>query len=111
LVVKNDSIVIGSGTTTFEFVRYLHPQKPLTVITSAIKVALKLCKRSNIDVLQLRHHTFQFFFSNRRLSTTNLGETTSSKQMIKAAQIRAVMADSTKFNRCGLSKICRLEHM
>src|SRR5690625_2102857 len=53
LVVEDDSIMIGSGTTVFELVRYLHPKKSLTVITPAVKVALKLCKRSNVEVLQL----------------------------------------------------------
>jgi DeoR family transcriptional regulator of aga operon len=138
LIVENDSIMIGSGTTAFELVRYLHPQKPLTVITPAIKVALKLCKRPNIDVIQLggilRSSSSSVTGSYAKqilseissrilflgvdgidqdfgLSTTNLAEATLSKQMIEAAQIRVVMADSTKFGRRGLSKICHINQV
>ncbi len=38
LIGVNDSISIGSGTTVFELAHYLYPNKPLTVITPALKV-------------------------------------------------------------------------
>ena len=53
LIGQNDSIIIGSGTTVFELARALHPTKHLTVITPALKVALELCNRPHVDVLQI----------------------------------------------------------
>src|SRR5690242_7158098 len=60
LIDQTDSIIIGSGTTVYELARCLHPMKHLTVITPALRVALELCNRANVDILQmggLIHHS------------------------------------------------------
>src|SRR5690606_35567065 len=53
MIEDNDSILIGSGTTAYAVARHLSPNHPLTVITPALKVALELCNKPNIEVLQL----------------------------------------------------------
>jgi DeoR family transcriptional regulator of aga operon len=138
LIGDNDSIIIGSGTTVFELARCLHPQKRLTVITPALKVALELCNRPNVEVLQLggmirpNSSSVAGFFAEDvlediscgilflgvdgidldfGLSITNLAETSLDQKMMNAAQVTVVMADNTKFGQRGLGRICSLENI
>jgi DeoR family transcriptional regulator of aga operon len=138
LIGFNDSIIIGSGTTAFELTRYIHPSQHLTVITPALKVALELCNRPFVDVLQiggLIHQTSSAAagsFAERLLddiscgvlfigvdgidpefglSITNLTEASLNMKMINLAQTVVVMADSSKFNRRGIGRICSLEQV
>jgi len=138
LIGENDAIIIGSGTTVFEFAHYLHPTKPLTVITPAIKVTMELCNRPNVEVLQLggliRANSssvagsyaeymldrvscgvlfigvdgidFDFGFSISNLTEANINQ-----KMINASQIVVVLADSSKFGKRGIGKICDLEQV
>jgi DeoR family transcriptional regulator of aga operon len=138
LIGENDSIAIGSGTTVFELARLLHPSKHLTVITPALKVALELCNRPNVDVLQLggmiraNSSSVAGFFAENilediscgvlflgvdgididfGLSITNLAETSLDQKMMETAQIIVIMADSTKFGQRGLGRICSLDQV
>ncbi|WP_205510000.1 DeoR/GlpR family DNA-binding transcription regulator [Longitalea arenae] len=138
LLGQNDSIIIGSGTTVFELAQALYPSKHLTVITPALRVALELCNRPNVDILQiggLIHHSSASAagaFGERLLediscgllfmgvdgiepefglSITNLAEASLDKKMIQVAQQVVVMADSTKFGRRGIGRICGLDQV
>lgn len=138
LIGQNDSIIIGSGTTVFELARILHPSKQLTVITPALKVALELCNRQYVAVLQmggLIHQTSSSAagsFAERLLddiscgmlfigvdgidmefglSITNLAEASLNTKMIHRAQTVVVLADSSKFNRRGIGRIGGLEEV
>ncbi len=135
LIGRNDSVIIGSGTTVFEVARCLHPEKRITVITPALKVSLELCNRPNVEILQLGGIVHQSSSSaagsfaektleelscgvlflgvdgihlEHGLSITNVTEASLNQKMIRLAQTVAVLADSTKFNRRGLGKICDL---
>lgn len=138
LIGQNDSIIIGSGTTVFELARQLHPEKRIIVITPALKVALELSNRSNVEVLQLGglvHHSSSSTagaFAERvldelfcgvlflgvdgidlehGLSITNIVEASLNQKMIGLAQTVVVLADSSKFDRRGLGKICNLDQI
>lgn len=138
MIGENDSIIIGSGTTVFAFAHALHPSKPLTVITPAVKVTLDLSNRPNIQVLQLggliRPNSSSvagtdaeeilekiscgiFFMGvdgidpDFGLSISNLAETSLDQKMIASAQVVAVLADSSKFGRRGLGKVCGLDQI
>lgn len=138
LIHGTDSIIIGSGTTVFELARCLHPTKHLTVITPAVKVTLELCNRPNVEVLQLggliRKNSSSVAGSYAEhildematgilflgadgidldfgVSITNLTEATLNQKMMDSAQITVVMADSTKFGRRGLGKVCNLDQI
>lgn len=138
LIGQNDSIIIGSGTTVFELARQLHPDKRIIVITPALKVALELCNRPHVEVLQLGglvHHSSSSTagaFAEKvldelscgvlfvgvdgidlehGLSITNIMEASLNQKMIKLAQTVVVLADSSKFNRRGLGKICNLDQV
>lgn len=138
LIGNTDSIMIGSGTTAFEFARALHPTKHLTVITPALKVGLELSNRPNVEVLQLGGlirpnsssvaggHALRVLDdiscsmlfigvdgidANFGFSISNLAEATLNQKMIETVQTIVVLADSTKFDRRGLGRICSLEQV
>lgn len=138
LIGQTDSIMIGSGTTVFEVARALYPSKHLTVITPALKVGLELCNRPNVEVLQLGGLIRQNSSSvagmhairvleeiscsllflgvdgidiEFGISISNLAEATLNQKMIETTQTIVVVADSTKFDRRGLGRICSLEQV
>jgi DeoR family transcriptional regulator of aga operon len=138
LIDDIDSIMIGSGTTVFEVARALAPAKRLTVITPALRVGVELSNRSNVEVLQLggliRPNSSSvmgsyamkmlddiscgiFFVGvdgidlNFGISISNLAEAALNQKMIETAQTVVVLADSTKFDRRGLGRICGLEQV
>lgn len=138
LIGNTDSIMIGSGTSVFEFARALHPSKHLTVITPALKVGLELSNRQNVEVLQLgglirsNSSSVAGAYALRVLediscsmlflgvdgidmdfgiSISNLSEATLNQKMIETAQTIVVLADSTKFDKRGLGRICSLDQV
>lgn len=138
LIGNNDSIIIGSGTTVFELAKCLHPTQKLTVITPALKVALELSARPNVEVLQLggilRPNSSSVagkFAENILnelscgvlflgvdgidlefgLSITNLAETSLDQKMMECAQTIVILADSTKFGQRGVGRICSLDEV
>lgn len=138
LIKQADSIMIGSGTTVFELARCLHPTKHLTVITPALKVGLELSTRNNVEVLQLggliRPNSSSVAGSHSMrvleeiscemlflgvdgidldfgFSITNIAEATLNQKMIETTQTLVIMADSTKFGRRGLGKICGFDQV
>jgi DeoR family transcriptional regulator of aga operon len=138
LIGQNDSIIIGSGTTVFELARCLQPEKRIIVITPALKVSLELCNRPNVEILQLGGLVHQSSSSaagsfaerileelscgvlfigvdgidlEHGLSITNIVEASLNQKMISLAQTVVVLADSSKFDRRGLGKICNLDQI
>lgn len=138
MIANNDSIIIASGTTMLALARSINPDKHLTIITSALNVALELSGNKNMDVLQLGGQIRQSSSSvvgpyaeqiledvscsllflgvdgidlAMGLTTTNLMEARLNQKMIEAAQKTIVLADSSKFGRRGLGKICALDQI
>ncbi len=138
LISHHDSIMLGSGTTIFEFARQLNPRTPLTVITPALKVGIELSDKPNIEVLQLggliRQNSSsvagnfaEYMLSNIScgiiflgvdgidlnfgFTISNLTEAGLNQKMIKTAQAVAILADHTKFGRRGIAKICDIEEV
>jgi DeoR family transcriptional regulator of aga operon len=138
LIGQNDSIIVASGTSVFELSRQLHPEKKLIVITPALKVALELSNRPNVEVLQLGGMVHQSSSSTAGsfaekildelscgvlfigvdgidldygLTITNIIEASLNQKMIRLAQTIVVLADSSKFDRRGLAKICNLDQI
>lgn len=138
LIFPNDSIIIASGTTVLALARNIHPRENLTVITSALNVALELIRHPEIEILQLGGilrkssssvagsyaEKFLEDFSCSKLflgvdgidiefglTTTNVMEAHLNQQMIKTAQKTIVLADSSKFGKRGFGRICGLEEV
>lgn len=135
LIKNNDSIMIGSGTTVFTLAKNLESNHGLTVITPALKVGLELSNKINIEVLQLgglirpNSSSVAGQYAMRILdeiscgilflgadgidldfgiSISNLSEATLNQKMLLSAQKVAILADSSKFGKRGLGKICEL---
>ncbi len=135
LIKDNDSIMIGSGTTVFTFAKNIESTNVLTVITPALKVGLELSGKANIEVLQLgglirpNSSSVAGQYAMRILeeiscgllflgadgidlefgiSISNLPEATLNQKMIENSQKIAILADSSKFGKRGLGKICEL---
>jgi DeoR family transcriptional regulator of aga operon len=116
----------------------LFPPKHLTVITPALKVGVELSNRSHVEVLQLggliRPNSSSvmgdyamsmlndiscgvFFLGvdgidlDFGISISNLTEAALNQKMIETAQTVVVLADSTKFDRRGLGRICSLDQV
>ncbi|MDF3076588.1 MAG: transcriptional regulator [Sphingobacteriaceae bacterium] len=138
LVSDHDSIIIASGTTVLAFARNIHQKEGLTVITSALNVALELIQFPGIEVLQLggllrktsssvmgsyAENILSDFFCSKLflgvdgidldfgLTTTNAMEAHLNREMIRVSQKTIVLADSTKFGRRGFGKICSLDEI
>lgn len=138
MISNNDSIIIASGTTMLALARAISPEKHLTVITSALNVALELSRHTNMDVLQLGGQIRQNSSSvigpyaeqilddvscsilflgvdgidpTMGLTTTSLTEARLNQKMIEVAQTTVVLADSSKFGRRGLGRICALDQI
>ncbi len=136
LIEQSDSIIIASGTTVMALAKNLHNKGNLTVVTSALNVALELIKHPDIEVIQLggllRKSSSSVTGSYAQailadfscsklflgvdgidlefgLTTTNVMEAHLNRQMIEASQKVIVLSDSTKFGKRGFGKICGLE--
>ena len=138
LVEPNDSILIASGTTVLALAKNIKPKESLTVVTSALQVALELIRQPAIEVLQLGGllrkssssvtgpyaESILADFSCSKLflgvdgidlefglTTTHVMEAHLNRQMINIAQKTIVLADSTKFGRRGFGRICGFEEI
>lgn len=138
LIGTHDSILIGSGTSAFELARQLYPASPITVITPAAKVTLELSNRPHVELVQLggtvrpkssavvgpaAESALEKISCNLLfmgvdgidlefgLSTTNFNEASLGAKMVEAAETVIVLADSSKFNKRGLAKICNLDQV
>lgn len=136
LVQPNDSILIASGTTVQALAKNIQPRENLTVITSALNVALELIHHPEIEVVQLggllrkssssvtgpyATNILADFSCSKLflgvdgidldfgLTTANVMEAHLNREMIRVSQKTIVLADSTKFGRRGFGKICEFE--
>ena len=135
-IEPDDSIIIASGTTVLAFAKNIVPKGGLTVVTSALYVALELTQHPEIEVLQLggilrkssssvtgpyAEHILKDFSCTKLflgvdgidlefgLTTTSAMEAHLNREMISASQKVIVLSDSTKFGKRGFGRICGLE--
>lgn len=136
LVDGNESVILASGTTVREVARHLRGISGLTVVTSAMNVALELTQMSDIRIIMLgglvrltstsvvgpsavemmetfscRHLFLGVDGIDLRygLSTSSHLEAHLNKAMITSAQETTVVTDSSKFGLRGFSNICRID--
>lgn len=138
LIQPNDSIIIGSGTSVLALAKCIQPLQSLTVITSALNVALELIKHADIEIIQLggmlrkssssvmgpyAENVLSDFFCSKLflgvdgidlefgITTTNVLEAHLNRQMMAVSQKTIILADSSKFGKRGFGKICKLEEI
>lgn len=133
-VEAGEAIIIASGTTVLQMAKAISVQGRLTVLTSAMNVAMALLSpQQDFEVVQLggivrktstsvTGHFAETMLENFACSklflgvdgidiqqgctTSNMMEARLNKTMIDSAQKTIVLTDSTKFGRRGFCKIC-----
>lgn len=137
LVNTNNPILIASGTTVLHMARALNTSERnnLTIVTSAMNVAMVLRDKPNVEILQLggimrqsstsvvgpyaesmlQGLAFSTLFmgvdgieAGYGCSTSNVLEAKLNHEMIKVSQKTVVLTDSSKFGKKGFGRICGL---
>lgn len=133
MILDGDSIVLDSGTTTLEIAKQIKTRQNLTVMTNAVNIATELAGCMGIVVMltggTLREKSFslvgpqaevtlqEFCFDKLflgvdgfdlgfGLTTPNVLEAHLNSTMVDAANEIIVVADSSKFGRKSLCRIC-----
>ena len=136
LVEDNDFLILASGTTVHAVSRHLRHRRNLTIVTSAMNVAMELLSLPEVEIIMLggvvRHtstsvvgphaeavmaeHACRKLFLGvdgfdveHGLTTTNPYEAHLNQMMIRAAQQVIVVTDSSKFGLRGFSRICGVD--
>ncbi len=136
LVEDHDTILLDGGSTTYELARHL-VGRPLQVVTNSLPVAHLLSSSASIDLVMIggcvRGRTAVAIgpMADAMLQTINVckaflsvaGVTQrgyfnsdmmlveSERAMLKATDRAIVVADSSKFGKVSLSRLCGLEEM
>ncbi|HEX7412044.1 MAG TPA: transcriptional repressor AgaR [Bacteroidales bacterium] len=139
LIKDSDTIIIDSGTTTLEVIKYLPPTlNNLTVITNALNIANQLITNQNVNLIipggvlrknslsligPLAEKSFKNFFvdkvflgvdgfdTRQGISTPNMEEAYLNQIMIDIAREVIIVTDSTKFLRKSLAFICKTDRI
>lgn len=133
LIKDFETIIIDSGTTTFEVAKNLNHLKGLTVISNALNIITHLANNGDIHLIvpggylrpnslslvgPLAEKNFQNLFvdklimgvdgiiASQGIYTPNLEEAYLNELMIKNAKEVIVVTDSSKFQRRSLAFIC-----
>lgn len=136
LVGDRDSIILASGTTMTQVARHLENSPGLTVITSAMNVALEVTSLQDVEVTMLggmvrrtsksvigayaqdmmREYACDKLFLgvdgldlDYGLTTANAPEARLNQCMIQSAERVIIVTDSSKFGRRSLRRICGLD--
>jgi DeoR/GlpR family transcriptional regulator of sugar metabolism len=136
LVEDHDTILLDGGSTTYELARQL-VGRPLQVVTNSLPVAHLLSTSESIDLVMIggcvRGRTAVTIgpMADAMLNSINVGKAflsvagitdrgyfnsnmmlvESEKAMLSAADQSIVVADSSKFGRVSLSRLCGLQEV
>lgn len=138
LITPGSTIILDSGTTTYEIARQLRGHEEVIVMTNGMNVADALVDAPGVDLLvtggRLRRHSLSFFGSQAENSLQNyhfdmlflgvdgldplMGVTTHNEDearlnrcMCDASKKIIVVTDSSKFHRISLHKIIGIERI
>jgi len=138
IISEDQFIIIASGTTVLALARHINPHNKITIVTSALNVALELLKKENVEILQLGGYIRDTSYSvighyselilkeiacsklflsvdgldlEYGLSTSNGLEAHLNQQMIEASKEVVVLLDSSKFGKKSFGRICGLEYV
>lgn len=136
LIDDHDTILLDGGSTTYELARHL-VGRPLQVVTNSLPVAHLLSSSDSIDLVMIggcvRGRTAVTIgpMADSMLNSINVGKAflsvagitdrgyfnsnmmlvESEKAMLAAADQAIVVADSSKFGRVSLSRLCGLQEV
>ncbi|MGL6021933.1 MAG: DeoR/GlpR family DNA-binding transcription regulator [Chitinophagaceae bacterium] len=133
LVTENNTIFLSSGSSILSLAKELLDFNRLTVVTNSIYISEILINTPNMEIVQLGgiirktsgavigHETERMIksFSCSKLfmsvggidldtgiTNTSMMEVELNKSMLKICQHKIILADSSKFGKKGLGKIC-----
>lgn len=136
LVSDGDSLILDAGTTVMQVARHLQGKRRLTILTSAVNVAMELNRIPDIQLIILggiiyqpsaavvgpyaesmvsEHFCSKLFLAGDGfdpgfgLTTTNALEAHLNRVMIRSARETIVVMDSSKFGKRGLSRVCGMD--
>nr|WP_315853684.1 DeoR/GlpR family DNA-binding transcription regulator [Rubripirellula tenax] len=136
MVEDHDTILLDGGSTTYELARQL-VQRPLQVVTNSLPVAHLLSTSESIDLVMIggcvRGRTAVTIgpMADAMLRSINVGKAflsvagitergffnsnmmlvESEKAMLESADRSVVVADSSKFGKVSLSRLCGLDEV
>jgi len=136
LIENHDTILLGGGSTIYELARHL-VRRPLQVVTNSLSIAHLLSSSESIDLVMiggcLRGRTGvthgpmtdsmlrsinvgKLFLSiagitDRGYFNSNMMLVESEKAMMESADQTIVVADSSKFGKVSLSRLCGLHEV
>ncbi|MCK0135359.1 transcriptional repressor AgaR [Arenibacter sp. M-2] len=138
IIMEDDSIILDSGTTTFEISNNLNDFKRLKVICNALDIVNNLAQKKNLEILMLggslkeasmslvgpmaernlrQLHCNKLFLGvdgikeNSGIFTHYLEEAYLNQIMIDIAEEVIVVADSSKFKKSGHALICGFDRV
>lgn len=136
LIKDDETILLDSGTTTFEIAKNLHSFQRLTIITNAINIALELLKYNRFSVILLGGHlretsqstvgpiaasTLKLFYCDKLflgvdsfnidkgVSTPNIEEANINQTMMSMTKETIAVFDSSKFNKRSFAFISSVD--
>jgi len=136
LIKENETIILDSGTTTFEIAKNLQNFKNLTIITNAINIAIELLKYNRFSVIMLGGHlresshstvgplaesNLKIFYCDKLflgvdsfnlekgVSTPNIEEANINQTMMSMAKETIAVFDSSKFNKRSFAFIAPVD--
>jgi DeoR family fructose operon transcriptional repressor len=136
LVNDGDAVLLTPGTTNMRLARLLIGKKELTLVTNAANIVTHIGSQSGIDIIltggKLRNKSFAMvgpladqalsgirvdklflgidgFDFNEGLTTPNLAEANTNRQMISIAKKVIVVADHSKFGKVTFSQIAPVQ--
>lgn len=136
LIENGDSIILDSGTTTYEMLQFLEGKSDITILSNAVNIAYAAISLPNVHTLLtggfLRKRSFSLIGPDAEellskyyvdklflgvdgldleygISTPNPEEAGLNRIMVGISREVIVVADSSKFGRCSLSRICGVD--
>lgn len=138
MVNSTDSIIIASGSTIFSFAEELSKKEweQLNIVTPFLRLGHLFNGVSNVSIFQLGGQVHmksqsvrgesavddlkscrcsKVFFGvdgiepNFGITTSTIEEAKLTCKMMEAASLTVVLADSSKFGKCGFGRICGIE--
>ena len=135
MILDGDTVVLDAGTTTLNISRYI-TAKNITVLTNSVDIAFELAKKQNVEVIvtggtlrwetralvgPVADNTFKSFRVDKSfigangvciingLTTPNIIEANTKREMIKIAKKIIVVCDHTNFSKVSFAKIVDLD--
>lgn len=136
LIHSGETILIDTGTTTYQMIPSLKEMQHVTVVTNDVLIAAELAPCAGLDLCMLGgqvrpgHYTTIGFWTNQALenlhvdrgflscdsvdikggcSITNAEEIQIKQQMINASNECNLLVDHTKFNSIAFMRLCPLK--